>query len=65
MNQMYFKYFHLKNIIKILASCGCDGFLKIWDIRVTNSQPILSIQAHPGVDINVISWNKFIFLLSI
>ncbi|KAG5518603.1 hypothetical protein PMAC_003000 [Pneumocystis sp. 'macacae'] len=42
----------------VFASAGSDGTIKIWDIRNKKHKPALSVDIHPGIDINVISWNK-------
>ncbi|KAJ3221874.1 ribosome biosynthesis protein rrb1 [Clydaea vesicula] len=39
----------------VFASCGVDGTVKIWDVRM--KQSALSIKAH-NCDVNVIAWNK-------
>lgn len=40
----------------VFASCGSDGFVRIWDTR-QSSKPALNAKAS-SVDINVMSWNK-------
>ena len=42
--------------IQVLASCGVDGTVRLWDIRDTKAPEKLKWQADV-VDINVISWN--------
>ena len=46
----------------MLASAACDGTVRIWDTRVRD-RAMLSVEAHPGVDVNVISWSKLISYL--
>ncbi|EEB06083.1 WD repeat protein Rrb1 [Schizosaccharomyces japonicus yFS275] len=49
----------------VFASCSSDGTFRIWDIRNKNHTPALTVNAHPGVDINVLSWNtKVPYLLA-
>lgn len=48
----------------VFASCGTDGYIRIWDIRSKKHQPALSVKAS-NTDINVMSWNpKVNYLLA-
>ena len=48
----------------VFASCGCDGFIRIWDTRSKKHKPALSARAS-NTDVNVISWSsKLGYLLS-
>lgn len=40
----------------VMASCSCDGTVRIWDTR-NRSGPMISVDAHRGTDVNVIGWN--------
>lgn len=44
----------------VAASAGTDGVVGIWDLRGKSQKAALSIHAHPGTDVNVISWNSAI-----
>ncbi|CCF55476.1 hypothetical protein KAFR_0A00380 [Kazachstania africana CBS 2517] len=41
----------------VFASCGCDGYVRIWDTRSKQHKPALSVKAS-NTDVNVISWNE-------
>lgn len=41
----------------VFASCGVDGFIRIWDTRSKKHQPALSVRAS-NTDVNVISWSS-------
>mmetsp|Transcript_44520 Transcript_44520/g.139647 ORF Transcript_44520/g.139647 Transcript_44520/m.139647 type:complete len:455 (-) Transcript_44520:1166-2530(-) len=41
----------------VFASCGCDGTVRIWDVR-NGKGPMITVAAHIGTDVNVISWNR-------
>ena len=45
------------NEVEVFASCSTDQHIKIWDTRM-RQRCGLSVHAHPGSDVNVISWNK-------
>lgn len=48
----------------VFASCGCDGYIRIWDTRSKKHIPALSVKAS-NTDVNVISWsNKLGYLLA-
>lgn len=48
----------------VFASCGVDGYLRIWDIRSKKHKPSLSIPVSE-TDLNVISWSdKLDYLLA-
>lgn len=40
----------------VFASCGSDGFIRIWDTRSKSHKPQVSVRAS-NTDVNVISWN--------
>ncbi|CAN6668927.1 ribosome assembly protein Rrb1p [Trichomonascus vanleenenianus] len=42
---------------KIFASCGADGFIRIWDLRSKSRTPQISVKAS-NTDVNVISWSS-------
>ncbi|KAF0991282.1 hypothetical protein HZS_7923 [Henneguya salminicola] len=42
----------------ILASCACDGFIRIWDIRISSNQSLMQTRASE-TELNVISWSTF------
>lgn len=41
----------------VFASCGCDGYIRIWDTRSKKHKPAISVKAS-ATDVNVISWNE-------
>ena len=41
----------------VLASCGGDGSLKVWDTRDEARSPKLSVTAAQSTDVNVIAWS--------
>lgn len=41
----------------VFASCGVDGFIRIWDTRSKKHIPALSVKAS-NTDVNVISWSS-------
>lgn len=41
----------------VFATCGVDGFIRIWDTRSKKHKPALSIKAS-NTDVNVISWSE-------
>lgn len=41
----------------VFASCGCDGYIRIWDTRSKKHKPAISSKAS-NTDVNVISWNE-------
>ncbi|KAH3900968.1 probable Ribosome assembly protein RRB1 [Saccharomycodes ludwigii] len=41
----------------VFATCGCDGFIRIWDTRSKKHKPAISVKAS-NTDVNVISWNE-------
>lgn len=41
----------------VFASCGCDGYIRIWDTRSKKHKPAISVKAS-STDVNVISWNE-------
>ncbi|CAB88237.1 assembly chaperone for ribosomal protein Rpl3, WD repeat protein Rrb1 [Schizosaccharomyces pombe] len=41
----------------VFSSCSCDGTFRIWDVRNKQKTSALTVNAHPGVDVNVLSWN--------
>ncbi|OEJ80537.1 Ribosome assembly protein RRB1 [Hanseniaspora osmophila] len=41
----------------VFASCGVDGYIRIWDIRSKKHKPAISVKAS-NTDVNVISWNE-------
>lgn len=41
----------------VFASCGCDGYIRIWDTRSKKHKPAISAKAS-STDVNVISWNE-------
>ncbi|WBW70682.1 assembly chaperone for ribosomal protein Rpl3, WD repeat protein Rrb1 [Schizosaccharomyces osmophilus] len=41
----------------VFSSCSCDGTFRIWDVRNQKKTSALTVNAHPGVDVNVLSWN--------
>ena len=47
----------------VLASCGADHAVRIWDIREP-TRPMISVAAHE-CDVNVISWNRLVSYLMV
>ncbi|CDH14664.1 probable Ribosome assembly protein RRB1 [Zygosaccharomyces bailii ISA1307] len=48
----------------VFASCGTDGYIRIWDTRSKKHKPAISTKAST-TDVNVISWNeKLSYLLA-
>eukprot|EP00741_Cyanophora_paradoxa_P009274 tig00001493_g8984.t1 len=47
---------------EVFASCSADGTVRIWDAR-KRAAAALSVDAHPGTDANVISWNRLVTYL--
>jgi ribosome assembly protein RRB1 len=45
----------------VLASCGADAHVRIWDVREP-SHPMISVKAHE-CDVNVLSWNRLVSYL--
>lgn len=41
----------------VFATCGCDGYIRIWDTRSKKHKPAISVKAS-STDVNVISWNE-------
>ncbi|KAH3680768.1 hypothetical protein WICMUC_000119 [Wickerhamomyces mucosus] len=48
----------------VFATCGTDGYIRIWDTRSKKHRPAISVQASK-TDVNVISWcDKINYLLA-
>lgn len=41
----------------VFASCGCDGYIRVWDTRSKKHKPAISVKAS-NTDVNVISWSE-------
>lgn len=41
----------------VFASCGVDGYIRIWDTRSKKHKPAISVKAS-NTDVNVISWSE-------
>lgn len=46
----------------VFSSCSVDQSIRIWDTRA-GGKSAMTVQAHTS-DVNVISWNRFLFFYS-